>query len=374
MPVAAREETMSNGDQGSTSPPKWLQLLALVLGGGLAGLVTAVSAWWIEGQKIEHQAEEANLSFVNRYLEWVMNKDIDTRIRIAEYLEHIIEDDQHKKRWATYLASIETKRNQWKAPYVAILSKKAGGKPLSIEEVVLLNEMEKYFGAADFQIPTPKPASQPGAVQPAQEQQPTASTPQVPVIPSSEAGRLLASCAKKEIGVSEDADTPNRGSKVDEYIRAVGEAPENNVPWSSAFVGWCLEQTGLKQTLPPAPTARALWESAQERGLAVATRDVAQTTAQGPGQGVIDLQIGDIYVITTTLGDAGSAFVGIVTELPDATTFWGIEGDTKIKDIASNVPGGPPDGVFEKRWPRHQIDVGIIRLGAPPPVQSTVAP
>jgi hypothetical protein len=140
------------------------------------------------------------------------------------------------------------------------------------------------------------------------------------------------------------------------------------------FVGWCLEQTGLKQTLPPAPTARALWESAQQRGLAVATRDAAQTTTQGPGQAIVDLQIGDIYVITTPLGDAGSAFVGIVTELPDTATFWGVEGDTKIKDIASNAPGGPPDGVFEKRWPRHQIDVGIIRLGAPAPVQSMALP
>src|SRR5262245_40935383 len=100
---------MSNVDSGQSGPSKFMQYLTLLLGGGLAGLVGAVLSNFIEWQKVEHQAALTNQDFVDKYLTYVIDKDLDTRIRIAEYFEFILQDTDHRDRWKNYLLAIKKK-------------------------------------------------------------------------------------------------------------------------------------------------------------------------------------------------------------------------------------------------------------------------
>lgn len=60
--------------------------------------------------------------------------------------------------------------------------------------------------------------------------------------------------AKNEIGISEAAGARNN-PRIGEYLRVVGMAPKDEIPWCSAFVNWCIESAGL------APTRNALARS-----------------------------------------------------------------------------------------------------------------
>jgi hypothetical protein len=90
---------MSNIETGASGPSKFAQFLTLLLGGGAAGLVGAVLSNVIEWQKVEYQAALTNQDFVDKYLTYVIDKDLDTRIRIAEYFEFILQDKDHRDRW-----------------------------------------------------------------------------------------------------------------------------------------------------------------------------------------------------------------------------------------------------------------------------------
>jgi uncharacterized protein (TIGR02594 family) len=43
---------------------------------------------------------------------------------------------------------------------------------------------------------------------------------------------------------------PGQGSnpRIDEYLKTVGMAPDDEISWCSAFVNWCIEQAELKGT------------------------------------------------------------------------------------------------------------------------------
>ena len=90
---------MSDIDTGAGGFSKFVQFLTLLLGGGAAGLVGAVASNVIQWQKVENQAALTNQDFVEKYLTYVIDKDLDTRIRIAEYFESILQDKDHRDRW-----------------------------------------------------------------------------------------------------------------------------------------------------------------------------------------------------------------------------------------------------------------------------------
>jgi hypothetical protein len=293
-----------NGNADSASRDdrlsKWLQILTLIIGGGVGGFAGVVLTNIVEWRKLEDASEAANLGFVERYLQDVIKLDITSRIRIAEYFGQIIEDEGHKARWNAYLAAIEKKRNDWMDEYVALLSKDP--TTLTVREGLRLREMQSYFGEAkDLQIGPSKPEQKPTTI-------------------ASDAGKLLASCAKGQLGVTEDADQANRGARVDEYIRAVGGDPINGRPWGAAFVGLCLKSSGLSDWLPGSPSGVELWTTAQAKGFAIPAAEFFKTS---------DLQVGDIYVMSE---GPGSNEVGIVTDVADLPLlFWGIQGDTTQK-------------------------------------------
>jgi len=61
--------------------------------------------------------------------------------------------------------------------------------------------------------------------------------------------------AEQEIGVREDPKRPNRGKRVEEYLRFVGLDPDKGgakgYPWCAAFVCWCVGQALLETGMRP---------------------------------------------------------------------------------------------------------------------------
>lgn len=53
--------------------------------------------------------------------------------------------------------------------------------------------------------------------------------------------------ALHEVGISEvSGDETN--PRIAEYLKTVGQAPYDEIPWCSAFVNWCVKQAGLQGT------------------------------------------------------------------------------------------------------------------------------
>ena len=322
----------NSGDRGGENgsalrAPWWLQILTLLIGSGVGGFAGVVVTNVVEWRKLEDASEASNLGFVEKYLQDVIKLDIGSRVRIAEYFGQIIEDEGHKKRWNAYLDAIQKKRLGWTDEYVALLSKVENDPDtLTVRERLRLLEMQSYFGEAkDLLIGPSKPEPKPASI-------------------ASDAGKLLASCAKGQHGITEDPGQQNRGSRVDEYIRAVGGDPAEGKPWGAAFVGWCLKSSGLSDLLPGSVSGVDLWTAAQAKGFAIPAAELFKTS---------DLQVGDIFVIAE-----GPVYnVGIVTDVADLPLlFSGIQGDTIQKG------GGDGFGVMERRLPLRVINLGIIRL------------
>jgi hypothetical protein len=295
---------MSNIETGASGPSKFAQFLTLLLGGGAAGLVGAVLSNVIEWQKVEAQAALTNQDFVNKYLTYVIDKDLDTRIRIAEYFEFILQDKDHRERWQNYLLAIEKKRTEWTPKYVALLDKQENGT-LSRAEEVQLEEYAKYFGEAEkLRIGVAKEAPSKAAT---------------PIITPSPAAEQLAKCARSQVGVAEQSPESHRGPQIDEYIRSVGLDPDHqSVPdWSGAFISWCLKKAA--PSLKLSPNFSELWLSAQQKGLAISAADIRQTS---------DIRIGDIYVMGRMA--LGAGIVVDVTERPNFVGVEGMNGSVKL--------------------------------------------
>src|SRR5262245_21580132 len=95
------------------------QILVLLLGGGIGGILTTVLSNAIEWRKLSQQAEINNASFVDKYLTFVIDKDIHTRVRIAEYFSFVLESSDGRERWKSYLANLEQKESALTAEYIA---------------------------------------------------------------------------------------------------------------------------------------------------------------------------------------------------------------------------------------------------------------
>ena len=247
---------MSNIETEAGGPSKFMQFLTLLLGGGLAGLVGAVLSNVIELQKVEAQSALTNQDFVDKYLTYVIDKDLDTRIRIAEYFQFILQDDDHRDRWQKYLLAIKQNRKDWTPEYVALLGKQEQGT-LTRKDDVRLAEIAKYFGEAErLRIGVAKEAPPPIAA--------------TPIIAPSPAAQQLAECARSQVGAKKPPE-------FDEYIRSVGLGPNQSVPgWSDAFISWCLKKAALSLTL--SPNVSGLWLSAQQKGLAIRPADSDRQT------------------------------------------------------------------------------------------------
>lgn len=60
-------------------------------------------------------------------------------------------------------------------------------------------------------------------------------------------GELALRIAEGEVGVQEDEGRPNRGDRVDMYLRAAGLDPDaGSYPWCAAFVTWAVREAMLK--------------------------------------------------------------------------------------------------------------------------------
>ena len=262
----ARVASMADGE--SSQPSRGLQLLTLLLGGGAGGILAAMLSSYIDLRKLQNDSAQKQLDFASTYLEKVIGQDVDTRVRIAEYFEYILADSAQRDRWSKYLGAVQLKRDAWKKDYIGLLNKSATGQ-LTVEETIRLDEIEKYFGEARHLHIGPPPAAEKETA---------------PVV--SDAGDRLASCAKGQIGVAEDASQSNRGGRVDDYIKAVGGDPESAGPWGAAFVGWCLKSVGLGDALPLSANALELWTNAQAKGFAIPAADLLKKP---------DLRVGDIW-------------------------------------------------------------------------------
>ena len=53
--------------------------------------------------------------------------------------------------------------------------------------------------------------------------------------------------AIQEIGVTEISGAESN-PRIDEYLASSGKSPDDEIPWCSAFVNWCIEQAGYKGT------------------------------------------------------------------------------------------------------------------------------
>jgi hypothetical protein len=105
----------TGNDISSRKPPSaWyeraIQITTLLIGGGLGGILATVLSNAVEWRKVENQAEVNNLGFVDKYLSFVIDKDIHSRIRIAEYFKFVLADEAHRRRWENYLKEINDKR------------------------------------------------------------------------------------------------------------------------------------------------------------------------------------------------------------------------------------------------------------------------
>jgi hypothetical protein len=270
-----------------------MQFLTLLLGGGLAGLVGAVLSNVIEWQKVEDAAALANQDFVNKYLTYVIDKDLDTRIRIAEYFQFILQDTDHRDRWKQYLVAIEEKRQKWTPQYAKLLDKQELNKPpLNRDENLRLVEIAKYFGEAEkLRIGVPKEAPPPQAA--------------TPIIAPSPAAQQLADCARSLARAKE------KPPQFDEYIRSVGLGPNEPVPgWSDAFIGWCLQR--VAPSLESSPDVYKLWAKAEQKGLIIRPTELRKTS---------DIRIGDIYFMGRMAFGGG-----IVVDVTEKPKFVGVEG------------------------------------------------
>jgi hypothetical protein len=129
---------------------------------------------------------------------------------------------------------------------------------------------------------------------------------------SNELYRVLIQIARGELGVCEDPPGSNRGTRIDEYLRAVDVAP--GYPWCAAFVYWCFmmacRQLGIPNPLPRTAGCMQLWK--KSGGIIITHKEALKNPAliipglifiisRGDGKGhtgiVINVQDGFIYTI-----------------------------------------------------------------------------
>jgi hypothetical protein len=65
--------------------------------------------------------------------------------------------------------------------------------------------------------------------------------------PSITIGELALTIAMGEVGAQEDPGRPNRGPRVDQYLRATGLDPNRgSFPWCAAGVSWVMRETCMR--------------------------------------------------------------------------------------------------------------------------------
>jgi hypothetical protein len=104
----------------------------------------------------------------------------------------------------------------------------------------------------------------------------TAGMPAITAPGSSLAGEALAK-ALSQVGVMEKPLGSNRGTEVEQYLRAVGVAPGN--AWCAAFTWWCANEAaqakGMPNLLPRTGGVLEMWRRSKRAGLPCVTADQA---------------------------------------------------------------------------------------------------
>lgn len=115
---------------------------------------------------------------------------------------------------------------------------------------------------------------------------------------------LIVALGELERGVREEPGPP-ASPRIAEYLRGVGQAPDDEIPWCSAFVEWCVARAGIVGTRTARARSWLSWgEPTPARAGAVAV--MWRTDPSGP-QGhvgfLLDATRYDLYVLGGNQGD-----------------------------------------------------------------------
>jgi hypothetical protein len=139
---------------------RFIQLIVLLIGGGVGGVLTTLATNAIEWRKIDQQAEAKNLEFVDKYLTHVISKDIFVRIKLAEYFSLVLESEKHRDRWKEYLGRLNTQYTELNTAYSKQVEDLEKGKDQlrDFQRRRELTRIESYLGEArDLIFTTPTP-------------------------------------------------------------------------------------------------------------------------------------------------------------------------------------------------------------------------
>jgi cell division septation protein DedD len=144
---------------------RFAQLIVLLIGGGIGGIITGFFTTRLEWGKLTQQSEIQNAAFVQKYLDEVINKDIHVRFRIAEYFSFVLENENQRTLWKAYLRELESKYESLNKEYLEQLKK---FDPDSDDATTRrIRRIESYFGesqiaaASRVKIPAPTPTPTP---------------------------------------------------------------------------------------------------------------------------------------------------------------------------------------------------------------------
>lgn len=130
--------------------------------------------------------------------------------------------------------------------------------------------------------------------------------------------------AASQVGVLEDAGRPNRGEKVDEYVRSTGLNPEGGHAWCVCFLYWCFAEAakaaGVANPMPKTAGVLDLWNKAGNSGLMRIGHSHATANPQSVTPGMI-------FILDT---GGGFGHAGLVKSI-QGVTLRTIEGNTTNK-------------------------------------------
>jgi hypothetical protein len=127
-----------------------VQLIVLLVGGGIGGVIGTVLTNAIEWRRLTQQAEIQNASFVDKYLNEVINKDIHVRFRIAEYFGSVLESERQRDLWKAYLGVLQDNYNKFDADYFEQVKKidPTSDELPNFQANRRLKRIESYLGEA----------------------------------------------------------------------------------------------------------------------------------------------------------------------------------------------------------------------------------
>jgi hypothetical protein len=161
----------------------------------------------------------------------------------------------------------------------------------------------------------------------------------------------LIEVAGAEVGVREKGG-PNRGPRVDQYIREVGLDPTKGAfSWCAAFVYFCFQQTAnaLGVINPCVKTAGVAFHWVTAPAWAKVPAKELLTSPES-------IKPGCIYLVDH---GGGKGHTGLIERATSATTVATIEGNT---DDGGSREG---DGVYRKERQIANINLGIIDYSRP---------